>query len=279
MSMLTFALVALAALAKDPVTQPPSAPTVQDEQDEQDEQETATEDSSAEAATDPVDEEPEPESEPPQWTGAVTLGSSVSGGNTDIKKSTLTADAIKKLEKSRYTLGLIWNFSEEDDEISQRRIFGSGQFDRFVTDRLYWLAQLSGESDKNASVDLRTTMGGGIGYQFLENEKWKLSGEVGVSYFDERFANDEDSDYVALRTAYKVDWTPNSRWSLAQAIQLFLSLEDADDIYAKADTRLKVTLSGTLFAQLQWIYDWDNTPASGKERVDNLYLLTIGWTF
>jgi len=276
--MLTLSLIVVAALANGPSTWPSSASTAQDEQEDQEEQgeqESASEDSSAEAEAVPEEEE----AEPPKWTGALTFGASVSGGNTDIQKSSLTADAVKKLEKSRYTFGFIWNYSEEDDVISQRRVSGSGQFDRFVSDRLYWLAQVSGESDQNASVDLRTTVGGGLGYQFLDNDEWKLSAELGISYFDERFATDEDNDYVALRTAYKLDWTPNTRWNLAQAIQIYPSLEDSDDIYAKMDTRLKVTVSGSLFAQLQWIYDWDNTPATGKERVDNLYLLTVGWTF
>ncbi|MEE8467718.1 MAG: DUF481 domain-containing protein [Planctomycetota bacterium] len=272
MSLLTLSLVALAALANDPPTRPHSAPHVQDERDEQ---ETAAEDSSAETTTVPVEEEPEP----PKWTGALTFGSSITGGNTDIKKFSLTADAVKELEKSRYTLGFLWNFSEEDDVISQRRVFGSGQFDRFVTERLYWLAQLSGESDKNASLDLRTTVGGGLGYQFLDSKKWKLSGEAGLSWLDERFATDGDNAYLALRAAYNVDWVPNSIWNLSQALQVFPSLEDIDDVYAKVDTRLKVNISGSLFAQLQWVYDWNNTPAAGKERVDNLYLLTIGWTF
>ena len=266
MSLLFSFFIALAALADDSVTNPRFASATQ-------EGEAAA--AADEAGTAPVETEPEP----PKWTGSVTFGSSVTGGNTDIKKFSLTADALKELSKSRYTLSVLWNFSEEDGDISQRRIFGSGQFDRFVTERLYWLAQLSGESDKNADVDLRTTAGGGLGYQFLDDEKWKLSGELGLSYFDERFATDEDNDYVALRTAYKVDWTPNSRWNFAQGIQVFSSLEDVDDVYAKVDTRLKVTIAGSLFAQFQWIYDWNNTPASGKERVDNLYLLTIGWTF
>jgi len=266
MSLLTLSLIALASLADDAVTNPKFASATQD----------------GEAAVPPAEDETVPaeeEPEPPKWTGNLTFGSSVTGGNTDIKKSSLTADAVKELEKSRYTLGFLWTFSEEDDEISQRRVFGTGQFDRFITDRFYWLAQLTAESDLNASVDLRTTVGGGLGYQFLESEKWNLSGEAGLSWLDESFETDEDNSYLALRAAYKVDWNPNSIWSLGQAIQVFPSLEDADDVYAKADTRLKVNISGSLFAQLQWVYDWNNTPAAGKERVDNLYLLTIGWKF
>ena len=78
---------------------------------------------------------------------------------------------------------------------------------------------------------------------------------------------------AALVTSFAVAYTAT------QSTEVFPSLEDPDDIYSKLDTRLKVTINGSLFAQLRWVMDWDNTPASGNKRVDNLYLLTLGWTF
>ncbi len=66
---------------------------------------------------------------------------------------------------------------------------------------------------------------------------------------------------------------------LVSAGELIPSLENSDDVGARVDTHAKVTLSEKLIGQLQWLYTWDNTPATGAERVDNLVLLTLGWTF
>ena len=46
-----------------------------------------------------------------------------------------------------------------------------------------------------------------------------------------------------------------------------------------ADTRLRSKLSESMFAQLQWILNYDNTPSPGQERMDHRFVLTVGWSF
>ncbi len=215
----------------------------------------------------------------PKWEGSVAVGISVTDGNTDITKASATADATKKLDKERYTLGLSWNFSEESNTITQRKTYGKAQYDRFVSDKMYWLAQASAEADATAGVDLRATLGAGVGYQFSDTEKWKLNGEAGLAYFSESFKNGDDNDYVSARLAYNWAYILSSKWAFEQFGTIFPSLENADDIYTKIDTRAKVTLTDNMFAQAQWVWDWDNTPAVGADRSDHLLLITLGWSF
>jgi putative salt-induced outer membrane protein YdiY len=215
----------------------------------------------------------------PAWQGAFTVGVSLTDGNTDITKASATADAVKELDGSRYTLGFSWNFSEEDGIISQRKTFGRAQYDRFLSDKMYWLAQTSAEADSQAGVDLRTTIGGGIGYQLKDTDTFKLGGEAGLSWFNEELDPNVKNDYIAARLAYNWTYKLSDKWVFEQNGDIFPSLEDAADIYSKIDTRVKATLTESMFAQLQWVWDWDNTPATGRKRSDNLYLLTIGWKF
>lgn len=216
----------------------------------------------------------------PQWKGAVTVGASVSDGNTDIKRASATADAVKDMDIERWTLGFQWNFSQEGDFITQRRTYGKAQYDHKINDRAYWLINGSLEADSQADLSLRTILGFGAGYQFYNQDDFKLAGEVGLAYFDEDYNDDAaDGDYIAARLAYNWEWIQSERWTFAQVAEVYPSLEDSDDVYAKVDTRANATLSEAMFAQLQWLFDWDNTPAPGKDRVDDLYLLTVGWKF
>ena len=55
-------------------------------------------------------------------------------------------------------------------------------------------------------------------------------------------------------------------------------------MYGESDARLRVSMGEGLFAQAQWILQWDNTPsrnANGtrNDSVDHLFLLSIGWAF
>jgi hypothetical protein len=45
------------------------------------------------------------------------------------------------------------------------------------------------------------------------------------------------------------------------------------------DTRLRASLTQRLFGQLQWIFNYDSTPAPGSGEDDSLFLLTLGWKF
>jgi putative salt-induced outer membrane protein YdiY len=175
----------------------------------------------------------------------------------------------------------VWNYSDEKGiGVTQRRTYGQLKYDYFFNPKTFGYALVSGENDHNAALDLRATLGVGAGYQFREDKEWKISGEAGLSYVDENFEGSaDDQDFIAARLAYKVDTTIGEAWTAGQWGELLTSVEDTSDMSARVDTHARVSLTEKMFAQLQWIYSWDNTPATGADRVDEQYLLTLGWSF
>lgn len=241
-------------------------------------------DSAAELPVTPLFLQDEEEEVMNRWTGAITVGASLSNGNTDIQRASAAFDAVKRLEGERFTVGAAWNYSSERGAITQRRAGAKGQYDYFINEKSYLLGQVSAETDDIANVDLRWTAGVGYGYQFRDDEEWRLAGEVGVSYFNEEFAianamGETEFDFIAARLAYKAEWDYSEKWAFMQIAEAFPSLEDSKNVYTKLDTRVKATLTESMFAQLQWIWDWDNTPSPTNKRSDYLYLLTVGWTY
>ena len=231
------------------------------------------------------DEEAAPEEETePNWDGSVNLGATWSNGNTEVVTVSLAIDAELKREKDRQTITGWWNYGSDQNAIgstiTQRNAGAIYKYDYFLNEKTFLFAIAGAETDTLAMLDLRWYAGGGVGHQFADEEDWKLSGEVGVTYFDEDFEVDtDDADYVAARLAYSLYKRLTETTVLEADGQIFPSLEDGDDIYARHDTRLKFDVTENMFAQLQWIYKWDNTPASGAERVDNQLIATLGWGF
>jgi putative salt-induced outer membrane protein YdiY len=227
---------------------------------------------------------PLPEAAEQGWGGSVTVGGTLRTGNTETKSASLSADAVWRGEDNRLTLGAFWNYQEDSIRVIQRKVYGKGQFDHFYNEKIYSYANASGDHDYNSELDLRWTGGVGLGHQFREDETWSVSGELGASYVDEQFKKtptnlDPSSEYIAARAAYKTVYLGGENWEFSHDGEIFPSLEIGDDIYARWDTRLKTNLTETMFAQVQWIYDYDNTPAQGKGRNDSLFALTIGWSF
>lgn len=223
-----------------------------------------------EAAAEPTD---------PKWTGSFNLGATSTDGNTDIKNATLSFDAELRREKDRWTASALWFYSEENDSVTQRTTQGGIKYDYFVDEKLYYLANAAAATDREADLQLRATTGVGVGYQWRDDESWKFSTEAGPSWFYEDYERQSPDDYISLRLQYNVEYLKLEEWTISQLGLIFPSLEDSDDIYTRLDTRVRYDLKENMFAQVQWLWEWDNTPASGNDRSDHRYLLTIGWSF
>jgi putative salt-induced outer membrane protein YdiY len=135
------------------------------------------------------------------------------------------------------------------------------------------------ESDTLADIKLRYYVGPGAGYQWREDDKLKWGSEAGVTYFSTDYDSSPDKDYLAARLANNIAWKINDNTAFENYVELFPSLENADDLTAKSDTKIKVSMTKAMFAQLQWVYQFTNQPAAWKERVDNLVVLGVGWSF
>ncbi len=214
-----------------------------------------------------------------QWTGTVNAGAILTDGNTETRSANAAADAQYRREDDRITLGAFWNYQDDSTGVLQRRTGAKAKYDYFFTEKTYGLVQTSIENDKQADLERRWIFGVGVGRQFIENTVHKVSAEIGLSWFDEHFGNSPNSDYVAARGAYSWDWNISKDLAFFHGAEIYPSLEDEEDVYAKVDTRLKANLTDKMFAQAQWVMDWDNTPAAGKESVDNRYILSVGWSF
>ena len=247
---------------------------------------TATAPADAPLAADAL-QNPAPPTAPPEpkWTGSVTAGAIVTTGNSQTRNANATADAVYQRVKDRITLGFLWSYADNKNTpgagwtLTDRKTSGRAKYDYFLSEKTYALAQASAEADELADLDLRTTLGVGAGRQFADDEEWKFSAEGGLAHIDENHGSSPDDSYIAARAAYNATWNLSKMWSFGQLVELYPSLESLDDFNAHVDTRAKATLTGSLFGQVQWVYDFDNTPAAGHDRVDNRLILTLGWKF
>ena len=218
------------------------------------------------------------------WTGSVNVGATWTSGNTEITTLSAAADATYREEDYRHTLKAWWNYAEQENsagesELTQRRVGGSYKYDYFATERLYYNGLFGIEADELANLDLRWYAGAGVGYVFFDEEAMGLDGEAGIVYFSEEFETGDDNDYVAARVAYAYWNQINEQTRFEQDLEAFPSLEDVEDFYGRLDSRLQVKMSDNMYAQIQHVFDYDNTPAPGAQRDDHRVIVGVGWSF
>lgn len=224
-----------------------------------------------------------------KWTGSVNAGGSIATGNTSEKSGHAALDMSRRGEKDRWTLGASWNYGQQKDlatgvkTTSQRRLGGFAQYDYFLSEKSYALANVAGENDLLADLKLRSTVGVGYGYQFLEQDDLKVAGEVGLGYYKKDYYHSPSEEYPNARLAYNWEYRfgggETKHWLAAQDFSALPSLKSGDQIYTRLDTRLRYDMSAAWYLQLQHIWEWDNVPAPGLRRSDNRVLGSVGYSF
>lgn len=223
---------------------------------------------------------------PKGWTGSVFAGGTISTGNTEQNQASARADAELRRENDRISLLGFWNYSDQTDQatgessIVERNWGAKAQYDYFFAEDVYGYTNAAVFADSPQDLDLRTTLGAGGGYQAFETEDTALGLEAGIAYVDENFVGTEsDTRYAAGRAAYSYRNQLTETTRFEQDVEALVSLENSDDVIVRADSRINIQINADLLATLQWVVDYDNTPAAGAERTDSRVSVGVTWQF
>lgn len=224
-----------------------------------------------------INAEPKATEPPVKISGHANLGGTKKKGNTDREAYHMDAELVARTEKNRYTIGGEFNRAKDDGDKTDDNVLGYMKYDHFLNHQWYFFNNASFENDEFKDLRLRTAIGAGLGYQFWEKELLNLSLESGVGYISEDYYDGDDDNYVSGRWALKCD-----KFLFNKALQFFhfhegfLGFEDTSDIYIRSRTGFRLPVYKIFNATVQYNYDWDNSPAPGRDKEDETILYTIG---
>lgn len=197
--------------------------------------------------------------------------------NTDTESYHLDGELVARTRKNRYTLGAEFNLTRDKGEETVNNALGYTKYDHFLAKKWYLYSNAIFTKDKFQDLYLRTFLGLGLGYQFLEEPLVNLSTEAGLGYVNEDFIEAEDERYSSGRWAVNFD-----KYLLVKTVQFFhfheglVGLEDTDDVLIRSRTGFRFPLKD-FNATIQLNYDWDRSPAEDRKNIDITYLFTIGY--
>jgi putative salt-induced outer membrane protein YdiY len=208
----------------------------------------------------------------------INLGASMSSGNTDNQDIYAQGEFIARTAMNRFTLGGNYQRSEDNNIKTADSALGYIKYDHFLTKKWYLYANATGQQDEFQDLNLRATLGLGAGYQFFESERTNLSLEGGLSYVNEDFTIAEDNSYAAGRWGLRFD-----HYILPKSLQFFLyhtglqSLESSNDLVLYTQTGFRVPFYKDLNLALQMNWQYDKSPAPGREKNDYTYIISLGY--
>jgi len=223
-----------------------------------------------------------PKAKPPvRITARANVGIIQESGNTDTDNLRLDGSFVGRTDKSRFGVGGEINREKSDDEYTVKNWLAYANYDYFISQKWYWYVGTMFENDEFADLDLRSTIGTGVGYQVFETETLNLSLSAGPAYVDENFILAEDNDYAAGQWAVNYD-----QYFFDKFLQLFhnqtgvVSLDDSSDWFLKTRQGVRFPLYRGITGTLQYNYDYDHNPSPGaKENYDSKLMFLVGYQF
>jgi hypothetical protein len=211
-------------------------------------------------------------------SGRVNLGVEYQQGNTD--REELGLDGEVKIRRQHDRLNVIGQF-EKDKSMSVTTAENwllRSKYDYFVTDKWYYGGTLKFEHDEFADLDLRTALGPHIGYQFFESNELNLGVDAGLLYVIEDYTVSADDEYTAL--GWNVDF---DKLLFGKGIQFYhrqsgqLQVDEIDNVVIDTWTGLRFPLYAGLLASAEVQADYDGGAPPGVDKVDNTYLIKLGY--
>lgn len=223
---------------------------------------------------------------PPAWTGSFAANGLLTTGNSETEQIGFRGALSKRWPDDRLTFGAEYSFGRQEDPSTGEKSVTTdyamvlGKYDHFFTRKFYGYLGTKAERDKVAELELRLAPGAGVGYQWFEGPTFNFSNEAGLVWVYENYRRTGSSEFLGPRLAYSVDWTPLHPLTLYHKLEYIPSFEDlGGDYLLNIDAGARLAVWRGFFAELRYEFRYDATPASGRHRTDQRYIVGGGWAF
>jgi putative salt-induced outer membrane protein YdiY len=212
------------------------------------------------------------------WTRTLSFGSSANEGNSETTRYRLGLLAEQGQAPNEWRIEAEGVYGETDDEKSTEYAQGSVDYRRLVTERRYYLLRLQAGYDAVADVDYRFIAGPGIGYYFVKNAAWRVSGETGPSYVWQKLGGEEE-DYAVWRFAERIEWDCTENLQLWEFAEYLPRVDDTDQYLFNAEVGLRSLLYKRLSVRLSAGIRVNSEPAEDKRESDIHFATALDYVF
>jgi putative salt-induced outer membrane protein YdiY len=216
---------------------------------------------------------------PVKWTGSVTAGGYTESGNSDRTGATLGFNAVRRAERDRYSLRFLYNYAEEDNQLSARDYYGAAKYDYFFTKKFFGYLSAEGLSDEFKDLNLRIVLGPGVGYQIWDIPEKSLSVEAGLSFFSEDLDQGVDDQWITGRLAANLFWKLYDSLVFNDYLVIYPSLENTGEYQLRNEAALSTPLASGWSLRLANILEHDSAPPVNVKKSDWLTTLGVQYGF
>jgi putative salt-induced outer membrane protein YdiY len=213
--------------------------------------------------------------------GTFTLGGNRTTGNTNTEAVNAIGRVTLQAHRQRLYLESKYNYGEANGVATARNAMAQYKYDYFLSDKDKFFLNTFGlfEHDEFQNLELRATLGAGLGYQFLSTGRTTLSGSTGLGYVDEDYTNRNRTETPSVHWGWRFEQTLLPRVKIFQRLDGFYDVIGDNALRITADQGIRVTFYKNLYVSFEWDYRLNTVPAPGRRKVDEASIFGVGFEF
>ncbi len=220
---------------------------------------------------------------PPKWDSSVSLGFTVTGGNTRTLLATGNFNTSRKTPRNEFIAGGDGAYGKDttgtNDVKSAESLHGFFQYNRLATDRLYYGIRVDGLHDAVAGINYRFTAAPLAGFYVVKQTNMFLTTEVGPGFVYQRQSGQLPQTFATFRAAEHFEYKITATTKLWESVEFLPKVRRFTDYYLNGeigvDTAITTHLAWTTYVQDSYY----NIPTPGRLKNDIKLVTGIKYSF
>lgn len=225
-----------------------------------------------------------------RWSGSVSVGATLRGGNVETVDANVIANLKRRSVESRFNMDYLSNYGRSQGEETANNHRLSGYFDRFLTSRFYWKV-VSAEyfRDPFSNIAGQYSVGSGVGYDLVRGPKAEWTVGAGGGYQQQRFdsvqaGEDEQSGSPFFSAGTKLDVEVSKRTDFLFDYSCRFLNDDNGRYTHHLLSTLTLDLVDDFDLDLSFVWDRTERPQAASdgsvpEQDDFQFIVGLGYEF
>lgn len=217
------------------------------------------------------------------WSGGANVGFALTRGNSQTKNLALAFTADRKTMHDHIGLYANTVYATNDAPgavpgTTANAVQGGIRYDRDLTERIFGFVSADFQTDQLQSLNLRSVLGGGLGYHVIKNDRTTLDLLAGINYTRENY-DAFSRNFAAATLGQELNQKLGASTVLTEKLYFFPDLSDTGEYRGTFNF-------GTVTKISKWL-GWQNAfgdiyvtnPPAGKKQNDIIFTTGLNVSF
>jgi putative salt-induced outer membrane protein YdiY len=213
-----------------------------------------------------------------QLSASIDFGYSLTKAN-NLRQTTVGGMIGYKSDKSSAVITLQGVNSSQDDVDRSRKGDLNLSYSYMFVSSWYAVVGAGFETSDEQQLDLRATIGGGVGTLLVATQRMDLGLSAGVSYVNERFMKSDLGTVNSAEAFGRVEYNAFDIGDVSffTEVSAYPSLTQEGRVRTKFKADLKWELPMSLTFKLGFTHNYDTKPPNAATKSDYVFSTTVGW--